>query len=80
MPFVYAATADYTEIGYCQGLNFLAAILLLHGDEACAFGILGRLCTTLLPQYHVPGMAGLHTAQTCVRVLHLRLPPSPSVA
>ena len=51
------------QVGYCQGLNFIAAILLLHGDEATAFVLLCRLCGELLPGYHSPAMPGLHAGQ-----------------
>ena len=51
------------SIGYCQGLNFIAAILLLHCTEATTFALLTTLCTRLLPNYHTPEMPGLHQAQ-----------------
>ena len=50
-------------VSYCQGLNFVAAVLLLHGDEACAFGMLCALCERVLPHYHSPSMLGLLRAQ-----------------
>ena len=31
------------SVGYCQGLNFVAAIMLLHADEATAFALLCAL-------------------------------------
>ncbi|KAG8466764.1 hypothetical protein KFE25_008143 [Diacronema lutheri] len=38
------------EIGYCQGLNEVAAALLLFApDEACAFGMLLHIVRTALP-------------------------------
>ena len=46
-----------------QGLNFVAAILLLHGDEPTAFALLASLVVKLCPVFHVPSMAGLHAAQ-----------------
>ena len=51
------------EVSYCQGLNFVAAIMLLHGDEADAFALLSALCDCLMPGYHTPTMAGLHAGQ-----------------
>ena len=53
-------------MGYCQGLNFVAAVLLLHGDEASAFALLCLLCAELLPGYHTPAMRGLYAAQDVV--------------
>jgi hypothetical protein len=49
-----------------QGLNFIGAMLLLHGDEAGSFALLSAMCTQLLPGYHVPHMAGLHAAQAAL--------------
>lgn len=63
------------QVGYCQGLNFIAAILLLHGDEATAFVLLCRLCGELLPGYHSPAMPGLHAGQdVLMEALRLCLP------
>ena len=63
------------QVGYCQGLNFVAAVLLLHGDEASAFALLCLLCAELLPGYHTPAMRGLHAAQGVVtEALRLHLP------
>jgi len=62
-------------VGYCQGLNFVAGVLLLHGDEASAFALLCLLCAELLPGYHTPAMRGLHAAQDVVTAaLRLYLP------
>lgn len=46
-----------------QGLNFVAAVMLLHCDEAGAFALLSTLCTRLLPGFHTADMHGLHAAQ-----------------
>ena len=52
-----------SAVGYCQGLNFLAALLLLHADEARAFALLSALSGHLLAGFHAAGMGGLLEAQ-----------------
>ena len=47
------------EVGYCQSLNVLAALLLLFLDEVDAFWALAALLSTLLPRdYH--SASGIH--------------------
>eukprot|EP00965_Chrysotila_dentata_P219730 6191318-Pleurochrysis_carterae.AAC.1 len=46
-----------------QGLNFVAALLLLHTDEASAFALLSTITDRLLPEYHTPSMLGLQRGQ-----------------
>ncbi|KJE92004.1 hypothetical protein CAOG_08661 [Capsaspora owczarzaki ATCC 30864] len=63
---VLVAYAAYDpEIGYCQGLNFIAAMLLLVlRDESDAFYALTQIIgkdAHLAPRYHVPSMAPLLT-------------------
>ena len=60
---LHAFTSHSPRIGYCQGLNFVAGLLLLHCDEADAFALLATLCSRLLPGFHTPEMEGLHAAQ-----------------
>jgi hypothetical protein len=47
------------SVGYCQSLNFVAAILFLVAGEEPAFWILAALCARVLPDYHTQTMAGL---------------------
>ncbi|KAK4298628.1 hypothetical protein Pmani_029046 [Petrolisthes manimaculis] len=50
------------EIGYCQGLNYIAGLLLIiTKDEECAFWLFDVLTTDLLPQYYTPDMVGVLT-------------------
>uniref|UniRef100_A0A7S0J351 Rab-GAP TBC domain-containing protein n=1 Tax=Calcidiscus leptoporus TaxID=127549 RepID=A0A7S0J351_9EUKA len=61
---VLRAQAVYLpDVGYCQGLNFIAGVLLLHCDEPTAWALLVTLCDKLLRGYHEPSMSGLHRAQ-----------------
>ena len=61
-----AFARHHPHIGYCQGLNFIGGLLLLHGDEAGAFGLLSVLCNRLLVDFYTPELKGLHRAQVHV--------------
>ncbi|KAG5897171.1 hypothetical protein JTB14_022534 [Gonioctena quinquepunctata] len=50
------------EVGYCQGLNYIAGLLLLATkDEEASFWLLKTLVEQILPQYYIVTMAGLLT-------------------
>ncbi|XP_033637548.1 growth hormone-regulated TBC protein 1-A-like [Asterias rubens] len=50
--------------GYCQGLNFIVALMLLIlKDEESCFFLLETLVKNILPAYYTPQMAGLKTDQ-----------------
>jgi len=50
----------HPEIGYCQGLNYIAGLLLLVvKEEAAAFWLLTTLLEKILPDYYSSGMKGL---------------------
>jgi len=52
--------ADYNpSVGYCQSLNFIAAVFLLVADEEGAFWLLVALCRRVVPDYHTHQMTGL---------------------
>jgi len=48
------------EIGYCQSMNFIAALLLivLEHDEEQAFWMLSVIEERIVPDYHGPGILG----------------------
>ncbi|KAJ3655045.1 hypothetical protein Zmor_014189 [Zophobas morio] len=51
-----------TEVGYCQGLNYIAGLLLLATkSEEASFWLLKVLVEQLLPKYYIPSMSGLLT-------------------
>ena len=51
-----------SEVGYCQGLSFIAGVLLLHLDENEAYYILRYLMLDLgLRRQYLPDMAALQT-------------------
>ena len=50
------------NIGYCQGLNYIAGLLYLTTkDEDSSFWLLKVLCERLLPDYYTQSMPGLLT-------------------
>ena len=58
-------------VGYCQSMNFLCAMLLLHLEEEQAFWVLTSLVERLLlPDYYAPSMLGSRvdqlTFQSCL--------------
>merc|ERR1712217_881858 len=55
-----AFAAKNTEIGYCQSMNFIAAMLLQYESEENAFWMLCSIVEDLLPQgYYSPSLHGL---------------------
>lgn len=57
----------YFTVGYCQGMNYVAGLLLLvTKDEESAFWLLKTLTDKILPDYYAPNIPGLITD---VRVL-----------
>ncbi|RLN49058.1 hypothetical protein BBJ28_00011465 [Nothophytophthora sp. Chile5] len=50
-------------IGYCQSMNFLAAVLLQQMAEEEAFWVLAAIVEELTPQYHTRTMAGSRADQ-----------------
>lgn len=48
------------EVGYCQGLNYIAGLLLLAtDDEEKSFWLLKHIVENIIPQYHTKNMANL---------------------
>lgn len=50
-------------IGYCQSMNFLVAVLLLHMDENLAFWALASIVEDLVPGHYTKQMTGMHVDQ-----------------
>jgi Ca2+-binding EF-hand superfamily protein len=46
------------EIGYCQAMNIIAALLLLYMSEEAAFYLLCVLCEVLMPRSYSKAMVG----------------------
>ncbi|RZC38083.1 RabGAP-TBC domain containing protein [Asbolus verrucosus] len=65
-----------SEVGYCQGLNYIAGLLLLATkSEEASFWLLKILVEKLLPKYYVPSMSGLLTDLDVLNALVLKLEP-----
>lgn len=66
-----ACSHRHPEIGYCQGMNFVAGLLLLvaKGDEASAFWMLVGLLEHAVPGYYSPDMAAIQLDQHVLGLL-----------
>lgn len=53
-----AYAARNPALGYCQSMNFVAALLLLFLAEERAFAVLCLVCERFLPAYYTPDMGG----------------------
>ncbi|XP_075251313.1 TBC1 domain family member 1-like isoform X3 [Convolutriloba macropyga] len=65
------------DVGYCQGMSFVASVLLMHLTEEESFEMLRYLmqALNLRRQYRPPNMTGLQVKQYQLqRLLHDRLP------
>lgn len=58
---ILIAFSNYDRrVGYCQGLNYIAGILLLIcKDEETSFWLLKHLVQEVTPDYHIKTMSGL---------------------
>ncbi|XP_030643421.1 growth hormone-regulated TBC protein 1b [Chanos chanos] len=52
------------DVGYCQGMNFIAGyLLIITKDEEKSFWLLDTLLRRILPDYYTPAMLGLKADQ-----------------
>ncbi|KAM9487072.1 growth hormone-regulated TBC protein 1b [Clarias gariepinus] len=52
------------DVGYCQGMNFIAGyLLIITKDEEKSFWLMDALLSRILPDYYTPAMLGLKTDQ-----------------
>jgi len=51
------------KVGYCQSMNFLVALLLLHMEEDYAFWVLSAIVEDLVPGHYTRQMIGMHIDQ-----------------
>jgi len=51
------------SVGYCQSMNFLVAVLLLHMEEQMAFWALAAIVEDLVPGRYTEQMVGMHVDQ-----------------
>jgi hypothetical protein len=67
---VLKANAVYNkDTGYCQGMGFIAAMLLMYMEEEDAFWVLVQLCTS--PTFKMEGVwkPGLPSIGKCFFIL-----------
>jgi hypothetical protein len=51
------------HIGYCQGMNIVAATFLLYMPEEEAFWLLCTVCEDMLPEYYTKALLGSQVDQ-----------------
>ena len=56
-------------VGYCQSMNFLVAVFLLHMNEEEAFWTLCAVVEVLTPEYYSKNMRGIHVDGRVFRTL-----------
>jgi len=66
----------HPDIGYCQGLNFIAGLLLLIvKDEHKVFWLMDALLQNMLPDYYTRTMMGIKTDQEVLaELIKLKVP------
>jgi hypothetical protein len=57
------------EVGYCQSMNFIAALLLLHMSEERAFWVLAVMIEDIAPTNHLSSLLGVRVDQLVFRTL-----------
>ncbi|OQS06072.1 hypothetical protein THRCLA_01868 [Thraustotheca clavata] len=57
------------KVGYCQSMNFLAAVLLVYMGEEEAFWVLACIIEDLVPEYHTKSMLGSRVDQYVFQAL-----------
>ena len=63
------------NVGYCQGMNFLCAILLLIMSEQDAFWLIAAVVEDVLPGFYHPSLIGVNTdTNTLYDLIAIKLP------
>ena len=57
------------SVGYCQGLNFIVAFLMLMANEEVVFWLLSVFCEDLYPGYYSPAMDDIQTDMLVLKQL-----------
>jgi len=72
---LYAVAHKHPDIGYCQGLNFIAGILLIIvKDEHKVFWLMDRM-VSMFTEYYTIDMIGLKTDQEVLgKLIELKIP------
>jgi hypothetical protein len=67
---LHAIAAKHQNIGYCQGMNFIAACFLLNMDEEKAFWLLDALiCKYGWDGFFDPDMPSIHPSMRQFKIL-----------
>ncbi|KNC21770.1 hypothetical protein FF38_04006 [Lucilia cuprina] len=65
------------EVGYCQGLNYIAGLLLIvTDDEEKSFWLLKHMVENIVPQYHTKNMANLLRDMAVFKEMVIRRVPT----
>lgn len=65
------------EVGYCQGLNYIAGLLLIvTDDEEKSFWLLKHIVENIVPQYHTKNMANLLRDMAVFKEMVIRRMPA----
>ncbi len=72
-----AVAASVPTVGYCQGINFIAGVLLLASsfNEPASYSVLCHLLLHPLLNYHTTSMSGFTVHVTALKMIVKRLMP-----
>jgi TBC1 domain family member 6 len=66
----------YPKVGYCQSMNFITALLLLHFEEEEAFWALHHIIVEIVPGYYEHTMTALRADQSVIEHLMRTIIPN----
>eukprot|EP00736_Rhodelphis_marinus_P014466 Rmarinus@m.10303 len=72
---LYAYARRNPSVGYCQGMNIIAAVLLQHLKDADAFWVLAVMVEIIMPRYFTKNMEGVHVDQLVLNSLLAKYHP-----